>query len=99
MATHSREDVMIQIHGIVADFAGNPIPGASVVLNDRNFDALASAISDDKGRYSIVVKEGLYIAMTSIREEDYAVRKLEYWAWNVPAYYGASGNRVADFIG
>jgi hypothetical protein len=72
-----------EISGRVTDFENQPIKGASVFLKDSKFEDVATAESDEGGRYSITAPKGRYMALVAIK--DYMTKYLEYWAWNVPA--------------
>jgi hypothetical protein len=71
-----------EISGRVTDFQDRPVQGVSVELKNSRFDTVASAVSDDDGRYSLTAPKGDYMALTAVR--DYQTKYLEYWAWNVP---------------
>jgi hypothetical protein len=72
------------VHGRVMDFKGRPIQGAAIELKTAGFENAAAAKSGADGSYSLTVDEGLYMALTAVK--DYQTKSLEYWAWNVPAY-------------
>ena len=73
------------ISGTVRDFDGKPIPGADVALKSAKFDDLYTAEADADGHYRMTVEDGRYMALESIKTEDYGKTRLEFWAWNVPA--------------
>ncbi|MBS7634074.1 carboxypeptidase regulatory-like domain-containing protein [Candidatus Bathyarchaeota archaeon] len=75
---------MIKIYGKVTDFEGNPVEEATVVIVSKEFEVLYQTFSDADGKYNLNVNEGNYIALWACK--DYAVKNLEYWAWNIPAY-------------
>jgi hypothetical protein len=72
----------LKIFGRVTDFENQPIKGASVFLKDAKFEDVATAKSDDEGRYIITAPKGRYMALVAVKQ--YMVKYLEYWAWNVP---------------
>lgn len=73
-----------EISGTVRDFDGKPISGAKVELKTPSFDTAFFALSDASGHYSFKADDGLYLAATAVREQDYRKTALEFWAWNVP---------------
>jgi hypothetical protein len=75
---------LIRIHGKVTDFNGNPMERAEIVVLSKKFKAIYQTFSDADGKYSLEVSEGNYIALWACK--DYAIKNLEYWAWNIPAY-------------
>jgi len=85
---------LIRIYGKVTDFDGNPIEGAAVEIKNRRFESIYQTISDAKGRYSLEVDKGTYIAMYVCK--DYATKNLEYWAWNVLVYQDLEINPRID---
>lgn len=76
----------ITISGKVTDFNNNPIDSAFVEIKNSRFETLYSTYSNKNGDYSLVIDEGLYIALACIRMRDYGINNLEFWAWNVPAF-------------
>ncbi len=74
------------ISGTVTYFKGRPIEGATIRFNNRAFENLYETLSDQKGHYSMAVKEGDYYCLYAIKESEYRVSRLEYWAWNVPVH-------------
>ena len=79
-------DATFVVSGNVSDFHGNPIAGATIRLKNRAFENLYETLSDEKGRYSMAVKEGDYYCLYAIKLSEYRVNRLEYWAWNVPVH-------------
>lgn len=77
---------MVTIKGKVTDFSGNPIAGAMIEVKTKNFDMKYHAFSDKNGNYSVDVMEGTYLGISCVRMQEYGKSKLEFWAWNVPAY-------------
>lgn len=73
-----------RIFGHVRDFDGKPIEGADIELKTARFENAAATRSARDGSYSMSVEAGMYIAFAAVK--DYQVSKLEYWAWNVPAF-------------
>ncbi len=73
-----------RIFGHVRDFSGQPIEGATVELKTARFENAAETVSAADGSYALTAEAGMYIALAAVK--DYQVSKLEYWAWNVPAF-------------
>ncbi len=80
------QDEHVKISGTVSDFDGRVLDGVSVILKDRQFRPLYETFSSKDGRYSLSVPKGMYYCLYAIRQPEYRVSRLEYWAWNVPAY-------------
>ncbi len=76
----------IRIYGRVTDFKGNPIDSVTVRLKDKNFKNLYESITDKNGYYSLTVLKNSYSCLYAIKLSDYGKTRLEYWAWNIPAY-------------
>lgn len=76
----------VRIYGRVTDFESQPIDSVSVRLKNKNFENLYEVLTDKKGYFSFKVLKGNYYCLYAIRVPDYAKTKLEYWAWNIPAY-------------
>jgi len=74
---------MVKIFGRVTDFEGQPIKGVMVFLKDTRFEDVATAKSDEDGRYSLIAPKGRYMALAAVKH--YMIKFLEYWAWNIPA--------------
>lgn len=74
------------ISGNVSDFHGNPIEGATIRLKNRAFENLYETVSNERGNYSMAVKEGDYYCLYAIKLSEYRVNRLEYWAWDVPVH-------------
>jgi hypothetical protein len=87
---------MVTISGKVTDFSGKPIVSAMIDAKTRVFEMKYHAFSDKNGNYSLTVEEGTYIGISCVRMEDYAKDKLEFWAWNVPAYNNMTLNMRYD---
>jgi len=79
-------DETITISGQVTYFDGHPVDSCFVELKDRQFGTVASTHTDSSGYYQLHVPKGTYLALLAIRKDEYAVNKLEYWAWNIYAY-------------
>jgi hypothetical protein len=95
----SFEDTLsVHISGTVTDFEGTPIGGAAVELKKTDFQSAYRCLSDAQGKYHLLVEPGSYIALTAIVTEDYATKKLEYWAWNIPAFRDLEINPRYDRI-
>jgi hypothetical protein len=73
-----------RVNGRVMSFDGKPVAGAEVALKAANFENVAAVRSGADGSYSLTVEQGLYIALTAVK--DYQTKNLEYWAWNIPAF-------------
>jgi hypothetical protein len=78
----SQKECTFKIFGRVTNFHNQPIKGASVFLKDSKFEDVATAKSDEDGRYTITAPKGLYVALVSVKH--YMMKHLEYWAWNAP---------------
>lgn len=76
----------IRISGHVKDFNDNPIDSVTVRLKNENFENLYETVTDKEGFYSMTVEKNMYYCIYAIKSVDYGKTKLEYWAWNVPAY-------------
>lgn len=77
----------ITISGKVTDFNNNPIDSALVEIKDNSFKTLYSTYSNKNGNYNLIINEGAYIALSCVKMSDYAINKLEYWAWNIQAFH------------
>jgi hypothetical protein len=86
----------VEIYGRVTDFKSSPIQGAMVMLKDDRFEDVATAISDEDGRYSLAAPKGHYMALAAVK--DYQIKNLEYWAWSVPATQNLEINPRFDRI-
>ena len=76
----------IRIYGHVTDFRDQPIDSVAVRLKDKNFKNLYETITDKNGYFSLTVLKKSYSCIYAIKLIDYGKTKLEYWAWNIPAY-------------
>ena len=76
----------IKVYGRVTDFNQLPLDSVTVYLKDKTFSNLYSATTDKNGKYSMTIKKGKYNCLYAIKLSDYGKTKLEYWAWNVPAF-------------
>ncbi|MDP4209685.1 MAG: carboxypeptidase-like regulatory domain-containing protein [Bacteroidota bacterium] len=76
----------IRIHGHVTDFNSKPIDSVWVSVKDKNFNSRYEGLTDKNGYFSITVAKGNYHCIYAIKLADYGKTKLEYWAWNIPAY-------------
>lgn len=76
----------IRIYGHVTDFKDNPIDSVTVRLKNKKFENLYETITDKDGFFSMTVKKKSYYCIYAIKLVDYGKTKLEYWAWNIPAY-------------
>jgi hypothetical protein len=76
----------VRIYGYVTDFANHPLDSVSVRLKNKKFENMYTTLTDSKGYYSMIVLKDLYYSLYAIKPSDYGKSKLEYWAWNIPAY-------------
>ena len=77
----------VTISGIVTDFNGQSIGGALIMIKGYDFGQfIDTTYSDKTGYYSLLVKKGKYSGIAAVRMEDYSKTKLEFWAYEVPAY-------------
>lgn len=76
----------IRVYGHVTDFKGKPIDSVTVRLKNKKFENLYGTLSDKEGYFSMKVAKGSYSSLYAVRSNDYGKTKLEYWAWNIPAY-------------
>lgn len=88
------ETEMVEISGIVTDFDNKPIEGADILLMNDQFEPVYQTTSNTKGEYKLYVKIGTYLGLFACK--DYKTKNLEYWAWNVPAYYDLEINPRID---
>lgn len=86
MSTALKAQEMVTIHGQVTDFKSNPIDSVTVSLMDKSFEQLYTAVTGADGRYSLKVPKGRYYSLIAINFNHYGKTKLEYWAWNIPAF-------------
>lgn len=70
---------MIRVYGVISDFSGKPLEGATIHFEDENFQPLYTAYTDKDGEYSLEVEDRTYIIFAV---KDYAEKYLEYWHWN-----------------
>lgn len=76
----------IRIYGHVTDFKNNPIDSVTIRLKNKNFDNLYESFTNKNGFFSLTVEKNHYACIYAIKLVDYGKTKLEYWAWNIPAY-------------
>ena len=77
----------VTISGKVTDFNGQSIEGALIMIKGENFSQFVDTTCSDKtGQYSLLVKKGKYSGLAAVRMEDYSKTKLEFWAYEIPAY-------------
>ena len=77
----------ITISGMVTDFEGQPIEKALVMLKGNDFSKFVdTTYSNHLGQYSLKAKKGKYSGLASVKMEDYGKTKLEFWAFEIPAY-------------
>lgn len=77
----------ITIKGIVTDYDGKPIENAMIMLKGNNFGGFVDTThSDHSGQYLLKVKKGKYSGLAAVRMEDYGKTRLEFWAWEIPAF-------------
>lgn len=77
---------MVTIHGQVSDFQSHPIDSVTIKIKDKSFNDLYTTRTDKEGHYSLKVPKGRYYCLYAINPEYYGKTKLEYWAWNIPAF-------------
>ena len=70
------------LYGIVTDQNNIPYENALVEVKGEDFVTRFSAVTDQNGRYSIALPDGIYPFLTAVK--DYAQTCLECWAHNVP---------------
>ncbi len=83
----------IALKGKVTDFKGKPVEGALVEVKNRDFSTAAETLSRKDGSYTLQVDRGRYIALASMRMDEYPKQsklprkdqKLEFWLWNLIA--------------
>lgn len=75
---------MATIKGVTRDKNGAVMPGVDIELKNEAFQTVYHTESDELGRFTLTVPDGVYPFLTAVR--DYAEKYLEYWAHNVPAY-------------
>jgi hypothetical protein len=76
----------VKIYGYVTDFDNRPLDRVSVRIKNKNFENIYETLTDVNGHYSLNVLKDTYYCLYAIKPSDYGKTKLEYWAWNVPAY-------------
>ena len=77
----------VSISGVVTDMDGNPEKNAMVMLKGSNFgDFVDTTYADKNGEYTLKVPEGKYSAVAAVNMEAYKKSKLEFWAYEIPAY-------------
>jgi hypothetical protein len=86
----------IRIFGQVRDFKGNPLDSVTVRLKNKKFENLYETITDRNGYYEIKALKNSYNCLYAIKFSEYAKTKLEYWAWNIPAYSNLEINPKYD---
>ncbi len=97
-STSPQDTTSVHISGTVTDFKGTPIEGAVVELKKADFQTAYRCLTDGQGKYDLLVESGSYVALIAIVMEDYGTKKLEYWAWNVPALHDLEINPRYDRI-
>ena len=81
---------MVTIRGRVSHFDGNPVDSALVEIKNDDFSTAYRTHTDDEGYYELTVKPDNYLALLSVRMDEYPrfsslpeeEQKLEFWAWN-----------------
>lgn len=76
----------VRIYGRVTDFRDTPLDSVTVRLKNKKFENLYETITDSDGYFSMKVEKKRYSCLYAIKLDDYGKTKLEYWAWNIPAY-------------
>ncbi len=84
----------VTISGTVTDYNGNPMDSCLVEVFNANFRTAYETHTDEKGRYTLLVKKGTYLALGALKMSEYPIagstlpkddQRLEFWAWNVIA--------------
>lgn len=76
----------VSIYGRATDFNDSPLDSVTIRLKNKKFENLYETITDKDGYFSMKVEKMTYNCLYAIRLDDYGKTKLEYWAWNIPAY-------------
>ncbi len=93
-AQENTQNNFVTISGIVSDFEGNPIDSAIVELKHSDFQTAYETLTDANGKYSLKVQRGKYMALASMRMDEYPLansvlpkdkQRLEFWCWNLIA--------------
>jgi hypothetical protein len=58
----------------------------TVRLKNKKFENIYETITDKNGYYTLTVLKKSYYCIYAIKLNDYGKSKLEYWAWNIPAF-------------
>ncbi len=97
----------IHLYGHVTDFNNKPIGNVSIKLK-QNLNFLESknnifensyeTLTNSEGFFLLEIDEGMYYCLYAIKDADYGVSKLEYWAWNIPIYHDLEINPQYDRI-
>lgn len=74
----------VQVYGKLTDFNETPIEDGEVVIKNASFENIYSTRTNKDGEYKLEVKKGNYFALFACK--DYAIKNLEYWAWNFAVY-------------
>jgi|APDOM4702015159_1054818.scaffolds.fasta_scaffold00369_7 hypothetical protein len=85
LSTYAQKE-MVTVHGVVTDFNNNPIDSVKVSLKSKSFKDLYTTTTGKDGKYTLKVPKGRYYCLYAINLAHYGKTKLEYWAWNVPAF-------------
>lgn len=86
----------VRIFGKVTDFNGNPIDSVNIRLKDKNFKNVYETFTTEDGTFSMYVNKGNYLCLYALKASDWIKRKLEYWAWNFPAFQDIEINPQYD---
>ncbi|MFW5835371.1 MAG: carboxypeptidase-like regulatory domain-containing protein [bacterium] len=77
----------VTISGKVTDFDGRAIKNALIMLKGNDFSKFVdTTYSNRSGEYSLKAKKGKYSGLAAIKMKDYGKTKLEFWAFEIPAY-------------
>jgi hypothetical protein len=84
------DPVRVIISGKVSYFDGSPVDSALVEIKNDDFSTAYNTYTDSEGYYELTVKPGNYLALLSVRMDEYPRfsslpeedQKLEFWAWN-----------------
>ena len=92
----------VKISGYARDFDGRPLDSVVVHLKDKNFNDLYSTYSNKNGYYELKISASNYYCIYAIKESEYGKSRLEFWAWNIPAYkdlnINPSYNRLEVYV-
>lgn len=77
----------VVIRGKITDFENRPVANALVMLKGTDFSGFVdTTYSDSVGQYAMTVKSGKYSGLAIVNMDEYAKTKLEFWAFEIPAF-------------